>query len=1022
MGQLTNLYVSESYQGLLKLTDSTTGLTSSLQTIQDGLGGNSPLQMSLTAVNISGSFTVNGSPITGSAVDTGSFATTGSNTFIGSQIIEGNLSFPSNSFVSTDNVSGALYFSSLNGGTLYINADGGEGNVNVGHNGWTGKLNVTGSLGVTNIQGTGSLFLQPNQTDARYLEVYNTSPTDTHITGSGGQIFLGDDQTYVKVDNYGSVERIDIVAGNELVVSSSVINVSGSLYQSGTFYPGVIDWVNSSIVQNTGSYILTVNTQGITEYDTYANVAIALGQYSSSGSSGTSGTSGTSGQAGSSGTSGTSGDSGSSGTSGSSGSSGTSGVAGSSGTSGTAGTSGTSGDSLFALTGSVWNTTNNVGITGSLTVRSGSLSTISNNTTVNTDLYLTSSQAGQVNIIKGWSENPAAGGPGATQANYTGSLRITGSNNIVSLPQLRATGNGGGVDQQGYISGSDNTINGNSSGIYLNTGSLLFPKLTSNILGNGSSILMNFTTSSLAGGHPIILNNTLFGGSLTINSNSGSVQSVAGNIVNNGGVTSTQNFVTNQRPSISSNIVNGTSVTLNHISSSITYSSNLNNSPVTINNHVSSSNITNNNVSFGNNTFLGGNNATGHAIWVSGSQSSNIARNFNNNLIGGNNNIISSSFVSSSNSNLVSSIIYGNNLAVSASHTTGTNGGSAFFGRFNATGSNQEDAQSVVFAVGTGTAVGSRRTGFLIDSGSNVYITGSVNISGSNHQIIGNTVITGSLNVSGAMTLGFNDGTDNITSIGFGAGVTLYRNANKYTTAIGEFSGTNTKFANGTNNILLGGFNSQFATGSQNFLVVPSGGNFKSGSINIIIGNTENITSGSQNILIGQMPSSLGPQVDAHFVVKSQSESNSYLFKSGSGANVPIQIGFPVQVTGSLNVNGNTTVTGSLRLSGSANPELIVIGETQMTGSLLVTGDVLFASGSNKTMGTFVLNGGNPGTATVSNSLVSATSLIFLTKQTNTNSGNGTVSVTSKGSGTFNVTSDHNGDADTVAYLIINPS
>ena len=44
MGQLTNLYVSESYQGLLKLTDSTTGLTPSLQTVQDGLGGNSPLQ------------------------------------------------------------------------------------------------------------------------------------------------------------------------------------------------------------------------------------------------------------------------------------------------------------------------------------------------------------------------------------------------------------------------------------------------------------------------------------------------------------------------------------------------------------------------------------------------------------------------------------------------------------------------------------------------------------------------------------------------------------------------------------------------------------------------------------------------------------------------------------------------------------------------------------------------------------------------------------------------------------------
>ena len=311
MGQLTNLYVSESYQGLLKLTDSTTGLTSTLQTVQDGLGGNSPLQISRTQVNISGSLTINGSPITGSNVDTGSFvttssfnaytssidtridgieaktgsyATTGSNTFIGSQIIEGNVSFPSNSFVSSDNVSGALYISSLNQGTLYINADGGEGNVNIGHNGWTGKLNVTGSLGVTNIQGTGSLFLQPNQSDARLVEIYNTSPTDTHITASGGQIFLGDDQTYVKVDNYGSVERIDIVAGNELVVSSSVTNLTGSLHQSGTFYPDQVDWINSSIQLGTGSYILTTDVSGVTQYDTYQNVASALQPFINTGS------------------------------------------------------------------------------------------------------------------------------------------------------------------------------------------------------------------------------------------------------------------------------------------------------------------------------------------------------------------------------------------------------------------------------------------------------------------------------------------------------------------------------------------------------------------------------------------------------------------------------------------------------------------------------------------------------------------------------------------------------------------
>jgi hypothetical protein len=80
MGQLTNLYVSSSYQGLLKMTDSTTGLTSTLQTVQAGDGSNSPLQMSLTQVNISGSFFINNVPITnGTNGTSGTSGSSGSN-------------------------------------------------------------------------------------------------------------------------------------------------------------------------------------------------------------------------------------------------------------------------------------------------------------------------------------------------------------------------------------------------------------------------------------------------------------------------------------------------------------------------------------------------------------------------------------------------------------------------------------------------------------------------------------------------------------------------------------------------------------------------------------------------------------------------------------------------------------------------------------------------------------------------------------------------------------------------------
>jgi hypothetical protein len=382
-----------------------------------------------------------------------------------------------------------------------------------------------------------------------------------------------------------------------------------------------------------------------------------------------------------------------------------------------------------------------VDVTGSLNVRSGSLEVYSNTTTLNTDLYLTNSLAGQSNIVLGWGDNPTSAGGGSTINNYTGSLRVTGSANILSMPIIRPTLFGGGTDMQGYISGSGNILGSNLGGIFLNTGSLLFPKTQNNYLGNGSAILMNFTTSSLAGGHPQVSNNIVLGGNILINSNSGS-SFLGQNAILGGSISSTQNFVTNTRPIINANNVIG-GITLNHISSSINYTSNYNNSPVTINNHLSSS-ITNNSLTFANNSIFGGSSNTGLGVWVSGSQSSNVTRNIMDNLIGGKNIIVSSSFVSSSNSNLVSSLIYGQNLIVSGNHAS-TVGGSSFLGRYNDTTS-LHLAQNIVFAVGTGTSAANRRTGLYVTSGSLVGVSGSL-------DVVGNQTVTGSVNISSVMKL-----------------------------------------------------------------------------------------------------------------------------------------------------------------------------------------------------------------------------------------------------------------------------
>jgi len=89
-----------------------------------------------------------------------------------------------------------------------------------------GNLNVSGAIEVTNIQGTGSLYLQADKNDSRHFEIYNTSVSDTHIKSNGGLSFFGDDTNYLKIDD--SLQTVSIVGVNGVSVSSS-LNLTGSL-------------------------------------------------------------------------------------------------------------------------------------------------------------------------------------------------------------------------------------------------------------------------------------------------------------------------------------------------------------------------------------------------------------------------------------------------------------------------------------------------------------------------------------------------------------------------------------------------------------------------------------------------------------------------------------------------------------------------------------------------------------------------------------------------------------------------
>ena len=176
-----------------------------------------------------------------STINTSSLATTGSNTFTDSQTIVGDVTFPSSSFISTSNESGSLFFSTLNEGTLFLNADGGEGDVQVGYNGWTHKMDVRGPIQVTNIQGTGSLYLKPDEGDVaeRQFEIYNTAPSDIHFKGSATHSFFGDDVNYLKIDDSAATITIDSTNGllietDTAVSSSLVVTGSTNLYNSGS--------------------------------------------------------------------------------------------------------------------------------------------------------------------------------------------------------------------------------------------------------------------------------------------------------------------------------------------------------------------------------------------------------------------------------------------------------------------------------------------------------------------------------------------------------------------------------------------------------------------------------------------------------------------------------------------------------------------------------------------------------------------------------------------------------------------
>jgi hypothetical protein len=215
MGNLTNQYVSQSYQGLLTLADSNNGVTNTLQYVTDGLGNNTALQISETEVNITGSLLVNGLPITGA---TGSSGTSGSS---GSSGVNGS--------------------SGTSGSSGQSGSSGTSGSS--GASGASGSSGTSGSSGVSGTSGTSGTSATDAES-AQVIKLYVKNQT-------GAQLDLG------------KIVRITGSTGDNAIVG--LADWSDDANSANT-----LGMVSSSIANDDFGYVITtgriigINTSGMT--------------------------------------------------------------------------------------------------------------------------------------------------------------------------------------------------------------------------------------------------------------------------------------------------------------------------------------------------------------------------------------------------------------------------------------------------------------------------------------------------------------------------------------------------------------------------------------------------------------------------------------------------------------------------------------------------------------------------------------------------------------------------------------
>jgi hypothetical protein len=335
-------------------------------------------------------------------------------------------------------------------------------------------------------------------------------------------------------------------------------------------------------------------------------------------------------------------------------------------------------------------------------------------------LHLSASAAGIGNFIFKTNSN-------------TGDTILSGSNNLFVNPAAATVG------FKRYMGGSGNIVLNASSFPQISSSMAFSPTMNNNYFGGNAtdtrfrgpvsssawSISHHISVGTINIGSSAALHAEKLVSGLTMTGNS--IQGTLTLVANQSALTGSTTIFTN-------NIIAGTT-TLTLSSSAAAMSNNIiNDSNFQLDNRFYSSslglgvlNVNRNNI--------GG---QGQSIIATGALPTTTTTSISDNVMLGGGNTI---FVNVANARVsgstayhaaIRNILLGNQLIVSGSSllADGSSYGSVFVGRYNADDNRRNKTSDIVFAVGTGNTT-TRKTGFLIDSGSNTFVEGTLNVSGS---------------------------------------------------------------------------------------------------------------------------------------------------------------------------------------------------------------------------------------------------------------------------------------------------